>query len=878
MRAQRIRETFLDFFARRGHKIVPSSSLIPKDDPTILFANAGMNQFKNTFLGLETRTYKRAATVQKCLRVSGKHNDLETVGRTAKHHTFFEMLGNFSFGDYFKPEAVSFAWELVTEVFRLPQDRLYATVYEQDDAAFKLWREAVGLRADRIFRFGKKDNFWAMGDTGPCGPCSEIHYDLGPDVASGDPRALIEAGSDRFVELWNLVFMEFYQDETGRMTSLPAPSIDTGMGLERMAAVLQGKRSNYDTDLFLPLIEAVVERTRREYPSGGESDVSMRIIADHVRALSFLIGDGVTPANDGRGYVLRRLIRRAYRHGNLLGLEKPFLYELVGRVADIMKDGYPELLASAHYVSRVTLAEEERFAATLSSGLRYFEQYVKETQAAGGRMIPGEKVFKLYDTFGFPLDLSQELAREKGFDVDEPGFRRELEGQREKARQSWTGASKQREKQAYEALIGLKVRSLVHESMESLETEVLALLQGGRRVDGLEAPAEGEVVLAETPFYAEAGGQVGDTGTLKGPRASAVVEDTYFLTPEVIAHKVKVLSGALRPGDRLAASPDLVRRAAVSRNHTATHLLHAALREVLGDHVKQAGSLVSAQRLRFDFTHFAALGAEEKRQVERIVNEKIQANLPVTTRVTTLEEGLKSGAMAIFEEKYGEQVRLVGVEGFSRELCGGVHVSATGEIGFFKIVSESSVAAGMRRIEAVTGEEALRYIQDIAETLGLVEQGLGGTRKEIPARLERLHDQLEKLEQENRALRRKIAGRDAEGPAADARKVNGIALLARKVEGLAAGELRDLADKLKQKLGSGVVVLGQAEGDKATVVVSVTKDLTGRVKANELVKVLAARLGGGGGGRADFAQAGGSRPQELDRMLEDAAALLAKLP
>jgi len=878
MRAQRIRETFLDFFARRGHKVVASSSLIPKDDPTILFANAGMNQFKNIFLGLETRSYKRAATVQKCLRVSGKHNDLETVGRTAKHHTFFEMLGNFSFGDYFKPEAVAFAWELVTEVFRLPQARLYATVYEDDDAAFKLWREGVGLPADRVFRFGKKDNFWAMGETGPCGPCSEIHYDLGEDVEAGVPRTLIEQGSDRFVELWNLVFMEFTQDETGRMTPLPAPSIDTGMGLERMAAVLQGRRSNYDTDLFRPLIEAVAEMSRREYPSGGEDDVSMRIIADHIRAVSFLVGDGVTPANDGRGYVLRRLIRRAFRHGNLLGLEKPFLYGLVGRVADIMKDAYPELLASAHYIARVCLAEEERFAATLASGLRYFEQYVQETRSAGGRTIAGDKVFKLYDTFGFPLDLSQELAREKGLDVDEPGFRRELEGQREKARQAWTGASKQREKQAYEALKDLKVRSLVHETTGTVEAEVLALLQGGRRVEALEAQAEGEVILAETPFYAEAGGQVGDTGTLKGPRASAVVENTYFLTPEIIAHKVKALAGVVRPGDRLSASPDLVRRAAVSGNHTATHLLHAALRDVLGDHVKQAGSLVSAQRLRFDFTHFAPLGVEEKRQVERLVNEKIRANLPVTTRVTTLEDGLKSGAMAIFEEKYGENVRLVGVEGFSRELCGGVHVSATGEIGLFKIVGESSVAAGMRRIEAVTGEEALRYVQDLADTLGAVEQGLGTTRKEVPARLEKLKDHLERLEQENRSLRKKLAGRDVERSAEDVRTVNGIALLVRRVEGLAANELRDLADKLKQKLGSGVVVLGQAEEEKASVVVSVTKDLTGRVKANELVKVLAARLGGGGGGRPDFAQAGGGRPEELEKMLEDAAALLAELP
>ncbi len=875
MTAADVRRAFLDFFAARGHRVVPSSPLVPKGDPTLLFTNAGMNQFKDVFLGLETRSYKRAVTAQKCMRVSGKHNDLEAVGRTPKHHTFFEMLGNFSFGDYFKREAVDLAWELVTGVFKLPTDRLYATVYLDDDAAFRLWNEGIGLPAERIFRYGKKDNFWAMGDTGPCGPCSEIHYDLGEDIEAGRPEALIESGSFRFVELWNLVFMEFMQDGTGRLEPLPAPSIDTGMGLERMTAAMQGKRSNFETDLFVPLIEWVAERARREYPSGDEGDVSVRVIADHVRAIAFLIGDGVTPANEGRGYVLRRLIRRAHRNGNLIGIDRPFLFELVGRVGDIMKGAYPELLASMTYISRVTLSEEERFAATLASGLRYFEQYAAEAESGGGKVLPGERAFKLYDTFGFPLDLTQDLAAERGLAVDEGGFMTELDAQRERARQAWTGGARQKEKMAYERLKALSVRPLAHECEEAVETEVLALLRDGAPVDALAEGEDGEVVLAETPFYAEAGGQVGDTGLIKGPGGSAAVETTFYATPEVIAHKVKVLAGTLRLGERAVAEPDLARRRAVSANHTATHLLHAALRQVLGDHVKQAGSLVSPDRLRFDFTHFAALSPEELRRVEAMVNEQVRADLPVETRVTSLEEGIKAGAMAIFEEKYGETVRLVRVGDFSRELCGGVHLRSTGQVGLFKIVSESSVAAGMRRIEAVTGEGAFRYVQGLEETLADLERTLGVGRRDLAARVEKLQQSLDEAERETRRLRRKMAD-GAGSPAAEpeVRTVKGIPLVVRRVEGLAAGELRDLADRIKQKQGSAVVVLGTVEGEKAVIVVSVTKDLAGRVKANALVKELAAVVGGGGGGRPDFAQAGGTDVARLDEALEKAAATL----
>jgi alanyl-tRNA synthetase len=884
MKAQRVRETFLQYFAERGHKIVRSSPLLPKDDPTILFTNAGMNQFKNVFLGLEKRGYARAATVQKCMRVSGKHNDLETVGRTAKHHTFFEMLGNFSFGDYFKREAIAYAWELITGVFGLPQDRLYATVYLDDDEAFRLWADEIGVPKARIFRFGKKDNFWAMGDTGPCGPCSEIHYDLGEDIEAGDPYALIEKGSDRFVELWNLVFMEFDQGADGVLRPLPSPSIDTGMGLERITAVVQGKRSNFDTDLFMPLIESACAMARREYPAGDEGDVSVRIIADHIRAVTFLIGDGVSPANDGRGYVLRRIIRRAFRQGNLIGIDRPFLFELVGRVADVMKEAYPELLGSVEYISKVCLAEEERFAHTLSSGLRSFDQVVRETRDEGGAVLPGDKVFKLYDTFGFPLDLSQELAREKALSVDEAGFGRELEEQKQRARLSWKGEAKRREKQIYEEFKALKVRSCVHEMTEVPDVRVIGLVRDGRRVDVLRAGETGEAILDETPFYAEAGGQVGDTGTLKGATVSALVKNVSFATPELIVHGAKVLSGELREGDHVDAVPDLVRRQAISNNHTATHLLHAALRQVLGDHVKQAGSLVSPKRLRFDFTHFAAMTREEVRRVEEIVNARIRDDIAITTRVTSLDEGIREGAMAIFEEKYGESVRVVGIGDFSKELCGGVHIRATGQIGLFKIVSEMSVAAGMRRIEAVTGEAAYRYVRELEDTLSGMELSLGVGRKDLPARIEKLQAHVDDLERDVRELRKKmiagaggIASGEKSGAPAIVDKIKGIALHVQRMDGLTMAELRDAADALKNKLKSGVVVLGGISGDKALVVISVTKDVAGRVPANALVKELAPTIGGGGGGRPDFAQSGGPGTGELEKALGLVPGLIERL-
>ncbi|MBP7707704.1 MAG: alanine--tRNA ligase [Candidatus Aminicenantes bacterium] len=876
MKAQRVRETFLQYFADRGHRVVRSSPLLPKDDPTILFTNAGMNQFKNVFLGLEKRGYDRAVSVQKCMRVSGKHNDLETVGRTAKHHTFFEMLGNFSFGDYFKKEAVAFAWDLVTRVYGLPPDRLYATVYLDDDEAFRLWAEEVGVPRERIFRYGKKDNFWAMGDTGPCGPCSELHYDLGADIEAGEPFALIEKGSDRFIELWNLVFMEFDQGPDGVLRPLPSPSIDTGMGLERMTAVVQGRRSNFDTDLFMPLIEAASALARREYPAGDEGDVALRVIADHVRAATFLIGDGVSPANDGRGYVLRRLIRRASRQGTLVGIDRPFLFELVGRVADIMQDAYPELLASAEYISKVCLAEEERFAATLASGLRTFDLAVREARESGVAALSGAQVFRLYDTFGFPLDLSQELAREQGLTVDEAGFARELEDQKRRARLSWKGEAKRKEKQVYDEFKDLKVRTRVHEARELADVRVLGLLKDGRRAEALSAGDAGEIILEETPFYAEAGGQVGDTGTLRGPKFSALVENVTYATPEVVVHAVKVLAGEVREGDRVDAAPDLVRRQATSNNHTATHLLHAALRQVLGDHVKQSGSLVSPARLRFDFSHFAPLSREEVRRVEDIVNGRIRADVPLETRVTSLEEGLREGATAIFEEKYGETVRVVGIGDFSKELCGGVHVHATGELGLFKIVSEAGVAAGMRRIEAVTGEGAVRYLRELEDELAGLEKTLGVARRDLPARVEKLQARIEETEREVKVLRREKL-RGAQATATVEKLVKGFKVEVRRLDGLTMAELRDKADDLKNKLGSGVVVIGSAAEGKALIVASVTKDLVGRVQAGALIKELAPVIGGGGGGRPDFAQSGGPGTGELDKALDLVPALVERL-
>ncbi len=876
MRAQEIRETFLDFFAGRKHKIVKSSALLPKDDPTLLFTNAGMNQFKNTFLGLEKRSYKRAASVQKCMRVSGKHNDLEQVGKTNKHHTFFEMLGNFSFGDYFKKEAIEYAWDLVTREFKMSEDKLYITIYKQDDDALQIWNQDIGIPENRIFRFGKKDNYWAMGETGPCGPCSEIHYDLGEDIDPGDPSDLIESGSDRFMELWNLVFMQYEQTEKGELLPLPSPSIDTGMGLERVATVLQGKKSNFGTDLFVPLIDAVCDMARKEYSSSDKSDVSVRIIADHIRAVTFLIGDGIMPSNEGRGYVLRRLIRRSFRQGNSIGLEDPFLYKLVGTVVDGMKDAYPELLSLAAYISKVCLSEERRFSMTLASGLRTFNQYIKEAEAQSKKTLSGNRLFKLYDTFGFPLDLSRELAEERNIAVDEKGFYKELEKQRQRARIGWKGEEKQREKKIYEKLKDYPSEYVGYDQYK-IEAKVTALLKNGDFEQLLSEGEEGEVFLDVTPFYAEAGGQIGDSGILKNPHFSSFVETAYYPIPELIAHKVKVISGQIQTGDSVEAIVDVPRRERLSKNHTATHLLHASLRQILGDHVKQTGSLVSPARLRFDFTHFAPVKTSELEQIETMVNEKIRENLPVETEITTMEEGIRKGAVAIFEEKYGEKVRMISIDDFSKELCGGVHVHFTGEIGLFKIVSETSVAAGMRRVEAVTGEKALQYIQENDKLLLEIQQLLSSSKKDLVLQIEKLKETVKEKERESKSLRQKLANIRYKKDIQKIQKIRGISVLTQRVEGLTMSELRELADSLKQKIGSGIVVLGAPDEEKVYLVVAITKDLTSRVRADEMIKKIAPLIGGGGGGRPDFAQAGGTDPDQLARVFDQIVPVIEEM-
>lgn len=875
MRAQEIRETFLDFFSTKNHKVVKSSSLMPKDDPTLLFTNAGMNQFKNTFLGLEKRSYSRAASVQKCMRVSGKHNDLEQVGKTNKHHTFFEMLGNFSFGDYFKKEAIEYAWELVTQGFRMNPERLYFTVYLEDDEAFQIWHKHIGIPEERIFRFGKKDNYWAMGETGPCGPCSEIHYDLDETMESGEPVDLIEKGSDRFLELWNLVFMQYEQPESGEMIALPSPSIDTGMGLERVATVLQGKKNNYDTDLFLPMIESVSDTAKKEYPSDDRTDVAVRVIADHIRAVTFLIGDGIMPSNDGRGYVLRRLIRRAYRRGNLLGIQDPFLYKLVGGVIDTMKDAYPELLSSANYIAKVCLSEEKRFAMTLTSGLRTFNQYIDEAKGQTKKVLAGKKLFKLYDTFGFPVDLSRELAEEQNMDIDEKGFHSELEKQRQRARRAWKGDARQKEKKVYEKIKDLPSEYVGYEK-DRTEATIVGILKNGDFVEQLKEGESGEVFLDSTPFYAEAGGQVGDSGILKNPHFSGIVDTTYYPIPEIRAHKLNVISGQVHVHDTVEAMIDLPLRMSLSKNHTATHLLHASLRQILGDHVKQAGSLVSPSRLRFDFTHFAPVNSQELKQIETLVNEKIRDNIQVHTKITTMERGIEEGAIAIFEEKYGDNVRMVTIGDFSKELCGGVHVHSTGEIGLFKILSETSIAAGMRRIEATTGEIALLQIQEEETLLQEILQLMNSTKREIVDQISKLKASVKDLEKESRSLRQKMANIRYQKNTQQIQEIRGIPVLTQEVEGLSMNELRQLADSLKQKLKSGIVVLGASEEGKAFIVISVTKDLTDRIKADELIKEVAPLVGGGGGGRPDFAQAGGTKPDQIVRVLDGIGSIIQK--
>jgi alanyl-tRNA synthetase len=863
-----IRQRFLDFFHARGHRVVRSSSLLPANDPTLLFTNAGMNQFKEVFQGLERRDYSRATTSQKCVRAGGKHNDLENVGYTRRHHTFFEMLGNFSFGDYFKAEAIEFAWDLITKDYGLPKDKLYVTVFREDDDAERLWQQVAGVPKERIFRLDEKDNFWQMGDTGPCGPCSEIHYDLGPEAA--EPGRENEQfpldGGGRFVEIWNLVFMQFNRDSSGVMTPLPRPSIDTGMGLERVAAVLQGKISNYDTDLIRPIIDRAGELCGTAYGLSERTDTALRINADHARATAFLIHDGVLPSNEGRGYVLRKIMRRALRNARLIGRQSPYLYELTGFVAELMRPAYPELMESVQRVARIVKDEEHRYATTFLVAEKVFSD---ELAGLGQQTVPGAVSFKLYDTYGLALDEQEEMARERGFEIDRDAFEAEMRHQRERARASWKGGEKGAIAPAYQKLLeNGRTRFLGYEYLDAT-SKVTGLLLNRGIVESLAPQTEAELVLDQTPFYAETGGQIGDRGTLFDAHTGepvAKVTDTYPAVPGLTVHKIRTLA-PIRTGDELRAEVAAPERLSTQRNHTATHLLQAALRQVLGTHVKQAGSVVEPPRLRFDFTHYAALDPAEIAEIERLVNHQILRNTPVATKVMAIDEAISTGAMALFGEKYGEEVRVVSIPDFSKELCGGTHVARTGDIGVFKITSESSISAGVRRIEAVTGEGAVHQYQQLTDAVHRIANALRVSEPELVAQVDRILEEKRQQERQIDQLKTRIAQSFARDLEARAKDKNGSRYLVAQVDSLDRQQMRSLADMLRNKWKSGAVVLASAEDGAVAIVAAVTQDLTKKLQAGNLVRSLAQAVGGKGGGRADMAEGGGKDPSALPQAL-----------
>jgi len=929
MTSGEIRKRFLKFFEARGHRVVRSSSLVPANDPTLLFTNAGMNQFKDVFLGREKRGYARACSSQKCVRAGGKHNDLEQVGRTTRHHTFFEMLGNFSFGDYFKEEAIPWAWALVTKDFGIPKEKLYATVFREDDEAEELWAKIVPR--DRIFRFDEKDNFWAMGETGPCGPCSEIHYDLGPaasDLGHKDCQFPCDCG--RYVELWNLVFMQFNRDEQASMTPLPRPSIDTGAGLERFATVLQGKVSNFDTDLFRPLIQEAAELANVEYGANHDTDVSLRIIADHARAAAFLISDGVLPSNDGRGYVLRLIMRRALYHGQTLSLNEPFLYKLAGEVVSMMKDAYPELLETEHHVAKAIKIEEERYAHTTRLGLERLEEMPvvvptgvnkaveipfsklkqhwfefggrlpdpseapflyslyppsgRPTPSPGTKVIPGDELFKLHDTFGLRPDFVENIVGSLdigGLTVDRGSYQEEMDRQRGRARASWKGAEKRAAAPVYLQLAE-KSKTVFdgYKQTTSADCHIAALVCNGHAVDYAKPGEEVEIILDHTPFYAEAGGQVGDVGHFLAPDGAleiAHIRDTYYPVTGLIAHKAVVRGEGLRVGDAVTAIVDAERRDSIRRNHTATHLLHAALRRTLGTHVKQAGSLVAPDRLRFDFTHYAAVDEQDLLDIEDLVNELVLANEVVQTEELDFDAAVNTGAMALFGEKYADRVRVVSVNDFSKELCGGTHVRRTGDIGLFKVITEGSVAAGTRRIEALTGAGVLKQLREVSETLALLSESLRARPDELLAAAEKLAESEKKLRKQLESQQMKQAASQTGDLIDQAKDVKGVQVIAARVDLPDRAAMRQMVDNLRPKLGSGVIVLGSVSDGNVALVVAVTKDLTNRLDAGKIVREAAAIVGGSGGGRKDLAEAGGKNPAKLDESLQAIPSIVERM-
>jgi alanyl-tRNA synthetase len=856
--SKQIRQAFLDFFASKGHEIVPSSSLVPHGDPTLLFTNAGMNQFKDVFLGFDKRAYTRATSSQKCVRAGGKHNDLENVGYTARHHTFFEMLGNFSFGDYFKRDAIKYAWELLTEVYKLPKEKLLVTVYAEDDEAFDIWTKEIGLPAEKVIRIGDNkgaryasDNFWMMGDTGPCGPCTEIFYDHGEQHWGGPPGSPEEDG-DRFIEIWNNVFMQYNRDESGVMHPLPKPSVDTGMGLERISAVLQGVHANYEIDLFQTLIAAAARETKTE----DLNSPSLKVLADHIRACSFLIADGVIPGNEGRGYVLRRIIRRAIRHGYKLGCRAAFFYKIVPDLVSEMGEAYPDLANAKSRVMDVLKQEEERFFETIENGMQILESELSNNPA----VFNGDLAFKLHDTYGFPLDLTADICRERNVAVDTAGFDAAMARQKEQARAA--GKFKMATNLEYDGA------ATTFHGYDQLETsaKVLALYKDGASVDMLNEGDMGVVVLDETPFYAESGGQIGDSGELRGANGIFAVEDTQKVQAAVFGHHGTLQTGSLKVGERIAAKVNMQKRKATMRNHSATHLMHKALRQVLGEHVQQKGSLVDAEKTRFDFVHNGPMTDEQIRQVEDIVNAEILENTATQARVMDIESAQKTGAMMLFGEKYGDEVRVLDI-GTSRELCGGTHVSRTGDIGLFSIMAEGGVAAGVRRVEAVTGKNALAYMQSMETALG----GVAGTLKvaptEVPAKVDTLLEQVKQFERELSAMKSKMAAAASGDLANQAIDINGVKVLSVTLEGADANTLRETMDKLKDKLKSAVIVLGTVNGDKVSLAAGVTNDLITKLKAGDLVNYVASQVGGKGGGKPDMAMAGGSDAGQLPKAL-----------
>jgi alanyl-tRNA synthetase len=860
MTSSEIRASFLEFFRKNGHTVVPSSSLVPGNDPTLLFTNAGMVQFKDVFLGKDTRSYSRAASAQRCVRAGGKHNDLENVGYTARHHTFFEMLGNFSFGDYFKREAIHFAWNYITGTLGIPKERLWTTVYKEDDEAQRIWTEEIRIDPTRCTRMGETSNFWSMGETGPCGPCSEIFYDHGPDVPGGPPGSPDEEG-DRYVEIWNLVFMQYDRSADGVLVALPKPSVDTGMGLERVAAVMQGVHSNYDIDLFKALISEAAEIT-------GTRDLdspSLRVIADHIRACTFLIIDGVVPSNEGRGYVLRRIIRRAIRHGYKLGQTQPFFYKLVPTLVREMGDYYTELVQGGARAAEVLAQEESRFAETLTTGMALLDA---ETAKLTSAVIPGETVFRLYDTYGFPVDLTADVARERGYTIDQQGFDAAMAAQRDRGR----SASKFGVALKDSVKLSGKTDFAGYDRLAGTG-RITALIFDGAVVDSLGVGQEGQVVLDETPFYAEGGGQMGDSGTLSGAGGRFTVRDTQKIGAS-FAHIGVIESGTLRLGDVLEARVDGERRTAIALNHSATHLLHAALRAVLGKHVQQKGSLVAPDRLRFDFSHTQAVAAGDLRKIEEMVNRAIRRNDPAQTRVMALDDAVAAGAMSLFGEKYESDVRVLSFGDFSMELCGGTHVERTGDIGLFKIISETGVAAGVRRIEAVTGQAAYEWVVRLDQVMRDIAGIVRGSREDVDEKVRELVDRSKRLEKEVQQLKSKLATGQGGDVSAQAKAVGGVKVLAVQVEGADAKALRDSVDQLKQKLGSSVVVLATVQDGKVVLVAGVSADLVTQLKAGDIAGAVAAQVGGRGGGRADFAQAGGTQPENLGAALASVEGLV----